>query len=47
MIAGGNIADAVGATQATHSWLYDYVSGDFHVNCQALSSDEVTTYLEF
>ena len=42
MITGGGVAAAIAATQATHSWLYDYGSGEFYVNCDELSSDGVS-----
>jgi hypothetical protein len=31
----------------THAWAYNDKTGDFHVNCPDLSSDEVTTYDRF
>jgi type II secretory pathway pseudopilin PulG len=38
---------SIDGTEATKSWLYKYETGDFHVNCDDLSSDEVTTYDKF
>jgi general secretion pathway protein G len=47
MMTGGGLAAAIAATKATHSWLYNYGSGDFYINCDEFSWDEVTTYDEF
>jgi general secretion pathway protein G len=43
---GGNDPIAVGipATAGTHSWVYKYETGDFHINSQDISADGVTTY---
>ena len=38
---------ASAAQAATHSWVYKYETGDFHINSDDLSSDGVTTYDEF
>jgi general secretion pathway protein G len=37
----------VGATAATHSWAYNYETGEFYINSQEMSHDEVTTYDKF
>ena len=47
MMSGGNVAAAISATKATHSWLYDYGTGDFYINCDEMSSNGVTTYSRF
>jgi prepilin-type N-terminal cleavage/methylation domain-containing protein len=48
MLAGaGSITDGIPATAATHSWVYKYETGDFHINSQALSADGQTTYDQF
>ena len=36
-----------GGTVGTHSWVYNYETGDFHINSQDLSADGVTTYDQF
>jgi general secretion pathway protein G len=41
------VANTIGGTAATHSWVYNYESGDFHVNSIELSADGVTTYDKF
>jgi general secretion pathway protein G len=46
MMTGSDVSAAVAATQATHSWLYNYDSGEFYANCGELSSDG-TLYIEF
>ena len=35
------------ATVGTHAWAYNHKTGEFHVNCPDLSSDQVTTYDQF
>jgi prepilin-type N-terminal cleavage/methylation domain-containing protein len=48
MLAGnGAIAGSIGGTATTHSWVYKYETGDFHVNCVDQSGDGVTTYDQF
>jgi prepilin-type N-terminal cleavage/methylation domain-containing protein len=48
MMAGtGPVGPSIGGTDTTHSWVYKYETGDFHVNCDDSSSDDVTTYDEF
>ncbi len=47
MISGTDVSTALSATKATHSWLYDYVSGEFYVNSDELSPDGATLYVEF
>jgi prepilin-type N-terminal cleavage/methylation domain-containing protein len=46
---GGNdpIAAGIPASDATHSWVYKYETGDFHINSQDFSADGVTTYDQF
>jgi prepilin-type N-terminal cleavage/methylation domain-containing protein len=43
----GSVAGSVGGTAGTHSWVYKYETGDFHINSTALSSDGATTYDQF
>ncbi len=43
----GSIASEIAATAATRSWVYLYETGDFFVNCDAISADGSTTYDTF
>ncbi|MEX2308233.1 MAG: type II secretion system protein [Pirellulales bacterium] len=43
----GSIVPGIAGTAATHSWVYKYETGDFHVNSAELSADEATTYDQF
>jgi prepilin-type N-terminal cleavage/methylation domain-containing protein len=43
----GNDIPGDGATVGTHSWAYNYETGDFYINSQDMSSDDVTTYDKF
>jgi len=48
MVAGtGAISTGIGQTAATHSWAYQYETGDFCINSKDLSNDGVTTYDSF
>ncbi len=48
MMSGtGSIVPSIGATSATHSWVYQFETGEFYVNSNAVSSDGVTTYDQF
>jgi general secretion pathway protein G len=38
---------AMGMTVGTHSWVYNYQTGDFRINCPDVSADGVTTYDQF
>ena len=45
MVSGsGTISTGIGLSAATHSWAYEYETGDFRINSKDLSSDGVTTY---
>jgi hypothetical protein len=45
MLSGnGSVAASIGGTAATHSWVYKYETGDFHINSTAVSADSATTY---
>lgn len=46
-MTGSGVAAAIGATQATHSWLYNYGTGEFYAACTDQSSDHVTTYDQY
>jgi prepilin-type N-terminal cleavage/methylation domain-containing protein len=47
LMTGSGVAAAITATQATHSWLYNYDTGDFYANCDEMSSDGTTIYARF
>jgi general secretion pathway protein G len=48
MLSGsGSIASGIGGTATTHSWVYQYETGDFHINSTANALDGVATYDEF
>jgi type II secretory pathway pseudopilin PulG len=47
MTGTGPVGPSIGGTEADYSWVYNYETGDFHVNFGALSSDGVTTYDQF
>ena len=43
----GNEQPGTGGTVGTHSWAYNYETGDFYINSQDMSGDDVTTYDKF
>jgi hypothetical protein len=45
--SSGPIASSIGGTSTTHSWVYQYKTGEFNINSDAESNDGVTTYDEF
>ena len=48
MMAGTDpVTTGMAGTTTTHSWVYKYQTGDFHINSDELSSDDVTTYDAF
>jgi prepilin-type N-terminal cleavage/methylation domain-containing protein len=48
MMAGsGSIVPSIGATATTHSWVYQFETGDFYINSNATASDGATTYDQF
>jgi prepilin-type N-terminal cleavage/methylation domain-containing protein len=47
LIGTGAIAPFIGQASATHSWLYQYQTGEFHINSTDLTSDGTTTYGEY
>lgn len=48
MVAGGGpVGPSIGASAATHSWVYQFETGDIHINSTDWSHDGVTTYDEF
>lgn len=44
MSGGGTVASTIGGTAATHSWVYQFDTGDFHINSTATANDGVTRY---
>lgn len=44
---GGSILPGIAATRSTHSWVYKYETGDFHVNNDAMSTDGVRSFDRF
>jgi prepilin-type N-terminal cleavage/methylation domain-containing protein len=47
MSGAGTVASTIGGTATTHSWVYQFDTGDFHINSTAMSNDSVTTYDTF
>jgi type II secretory pathway pseudopilin PulG len=48
MMSGtGSVASTISGTASTHSWVYKYETGDFHVNSIVVSADGATTYDQF
>jgi prepilin-type N-terminal cleavage/methylation domain-containing protein len=47
MSGGGTVASTIGGTAATHSWVYQFDTGDFHINSTATANDGVSTYDQF
>jgi general secretion pathway protein G len=43
----GPVGPSIGTTDESHSWVYNYETGDFHVNFGELSADGETTYDKF
>ena len=47
MGGSGPVAASIGGTAATHSWVYQFGTGDFRLNSDATSNDGTTTYDQF
>jgi prepilin-type N-terminal cleavage/methylation domain-containing protein len=48
MLGGtGSIVPGIAATAATHSWVYKYETGEFHVNSTATARDGARTFDRF
>jgi general secretion pathway protein G len=48
MMAGsGSITGGISGSEATHSWVYKYETGDFYVNCDDATTDGASTYDQF
>jgi general secretion pathway protein G len=43
----GSVVPGIAGTAATHSWVYQYETGDFYVNSTDVSADGSTTYDQF
>jgi prepilin-type N-terminal cleavage/methylation domain-containing protein len=43
----GPAAASIGGTAAADSWVYQYETGDFHINSTQTSADGTTTYGDF
>ncbi len=43
----GNELPGTSGTVGTHSWAYNYETGEFYINCPDLSSDGITPYTDF
>ena len=44
MMAGSGSITADMTTESTHSWVYKYQTGEFHINCDDATNDGSTTY---
>jgi general secretion pathway protein G len=47
MSGSGPIASSIGGTSTTHSWVYQFETGEFYINSNATANDGVTTYDQF
>jgi type II secretory pathway pseudopilin PulG len=47
MSGSGPIAPSIGGTSTTHSWVYQFETGEFYINSNATANDGVTTYDQF
>src|SRR4051812_31323687 len=47
MSGSGPIASSIGGTATTHSWVYQYQTGDFYINSNATTNDGTTTYDQY
>jgi general secretion pathway protein G len=47
MGGSGPITTGMGGTLATHSWVYQFATGEFYINSKEAASDGVTTYDQF
>lgn len=47
MGGSGSIVPSIGGTSATHSWVYQFGTGEFYINSNATTNDGVTTYDQF
>jgi general secretion pathway protein G len=47
MSGSGSIVPGIGGTAATHSWVYQFQTGEFYINSNKLSNDGTTTYDQY
>lgn len=47
MAGSGSIVPTIGATTTTHSWVYQFETGEFYINSGAKASDGLATYDQF
>jgi general secretion pathway protein G len=47
MSGSGPIASSIGGTATTHSWVYQFQTGDFYINSSATTNDGSTTYDQY
>jgi prepilin-type N-terminal cleavage/methylation domain-containing protein len=47
MTGNGTVASTIGGTATTHSWAYNYGTGEFRINSTDMSADGATTYDQF
>ena len=48
MLTGStDIMPFIGQASATHSWMYQYETGEFHINSKELAGDGVTEYGQY
>jgi len=44
MSGAGTVSSTIGGTATTHSWVYQFDTGEFHINSSATANDGVNTY---
>ena len=47
MGGSGPIASSIGGTSSTHSWVYQFGTGEFYINSNAPTNDGSTTYDQY
>jgi general secretion pathway protein G len=47
MSGSGPIASSIGGTSTTHSWVYQFQTGEFYINSNAPTNDGSTTYDQY
>jgi len=47
MGGSGPVAPSIDGTSTTHSWVYQFGTGEFYINSKATANDGVTTYDQF
>ena len=46
-VGTGSLSVGTGGTAATHSWIYQYKTGEFRINSTATTTDTLNTYDEY